>query len=202
MPELAFERASAGQPLKAGPEGRRALGRLAIAAVPGFYSLIPLGADKLEEVIGEQIGTAGTELQEASFAMADEAPAALVTWLPVEALDGARRAGSIGMMRHLERAATPAFLKALGEYSKVVEPIGGDGLYLSRVAVAPGFRGQGLGRRAVEQVIDAADGGDVSLHVAADNGPAIALYQSMGFEFSGGGGDYQSRAMRRPGRAD
>ena len=199
MPDAQFQRIAADQPpLADEPEMRRQLARLVIAAVPAFYDLIPLPVEALEDVIGNQIGTSGTELEQAAMASFGGSPAALVTWLACDRLDAARRAGSVGLMRQIDRASTPAFLKAVGDYSKSVEPFTGEGLYLSRVAVADAQRGQGLGRAAVQQVIDAGVGSDVWLHVAAGNEPAIALYRSMGFQFAANG-DFQSRAMRRPG---
>ena len=47
------------------------------------------------------------------------------------------------------------------------------------VAVDPSTRGQGLGRRIVEQALVRADG-DVKLHVEYDN-PAKRLYERIGF---------------------
>ena len=201
MPETKFERVPASHPPLANDEHlRNALSDYVIAAVPGFYSLIPLAPDSLRAIVGAQIGLAGTELQEAVMAMAGTEPAGLVTWLPSERLDAARRATSVGLMRHVDRSDLPKFMAALTQYGQTVEPFDGTGMYLSRVAVSTAHRGIGLGRAAVQQVIDAADGGDVWLHVADDNKPAIALYQAMGFEFLGSG-DYGSRAMRRPGGA-
>lgn len=179
---------------------RNTLAQFVISAAPAFYALIPMTGNTMRSIVGAQIGLEGSELQEAAMALVDAEPAALVTWLPSEQLDVARRATSVGLMRQIDRSELTAFMSALTQYGQMVEPVHSSGMYLSRVAVSPNHRGLGLGRAAVQQVIDAAEGEDVSLHVASDNKGAIALYRSMGFEFLNSG-DYKSRAMRRSGRA-
>jgi len=47
------------------------------------------------------------------------------------------------------------------------------------VAVAPAFRGQGIGERLLRRAVDACEG-DVALHVEYDN-PARRLYERVGF---------------------
>lgn len=196
-----FERIAAERPPLADDAAlRRTLGELLISAVPRFYSLVPLADEQLADAVGEMIGKAGGEMEFASAMLANARAEAVVTWLPLSHLPTAQRMGSIELMRHVGREGAGDFLRAIGGYSKSVEPIEGTGTYLSRVAVAEDARGRGLGRLAVGEVIDAASGGDVWLHVAADNEAAIRLYQSMDFELSSSSG-FESRAMRRPGQA-
>jgi len=198
-PAASFARVAADQPpLDSDPELRRRLGGYIAAAVPDFYNLLPISADKLAYTLGAALGLAGSELENASMGCLGKEPVALVTWLPLERLDAARRAATIALMREINRKEAGAFLAAVGQYGKMVEPIDGQGVYLSRVTVDPGARGTGLGRRAVMEVIDAATGEDVWLHVAQHNAMAIRTYDSLGFEFVADG-DYLSRAMRRPG---
>lgn len=197
--DIQFERVSALEPPMAGSDELRiALGRLAISASPAFYDLVPLAPDALALAVGDSIGVAGSELESAAAALSGESPIALVCWVSMERLDAARRATAVGVMRRIDSARMGEFLKCTAEYSKTVEPVSGNGLYLSRVAVGPDFRGQGAGRCAVCEVIQAAHGADVWLHVAQDNQSASRLYQSLGFEFTGADG-YASRAMRRAG---
>eukprot|EP00965_Chrysotila_dentata_P049271 1633286-Pleurochrysis_carterae.AAC.1 len=59
-----------------------------------------------------------------------------------------------------------------------------DGMYLSHMAVSPGFRQRGLGRRLLlaaeaEACQNEAEG--IYLHVEPNNEPAIRLYESTGF---------------------
>lgn len=63
-----------------------------------------------------------------------------------------------------------------------------DSAHLVAMWVSPEARQLGLGIRLVEAVVDwARDSGyeAVTLQVAEDNAPAIALYQKLGFQFTG-----------------
>ena len=58
-------------------------------------------------------------------------------------------------------------------------------LLLTNLAVNPADRRQNLGRRLVQQVLEAADGSPVVLEVERDNDAAIALYRACGFQVTG-----------------
>ncbi|MDI3314716.1 MAG: ribosomal protein S18-alanine N-acetyltransferase [Mycobacterium sp.] len=49
------------------------------------------------------------------------------------------------------------------------------------IGVDPAYRGRGIGRRLLEQLLSFAAGSPVYLEVRTDNAPAIALYRSLGF---------------------
>lgn len=197
--DLHVERVSADRPPLAGNDELKAtVGGLLAAAVPQFYRLLPIKAGTLDRVLGDAVGSPGSEFANAFMAATADAPAGIVTSVATEQLPRAQQAGTIGLMRHIDSADIAGFRSAVAGYSKAVEPIGGGGQYLSRVAVAPQAQGQGIGRRLVEQVIALADGGDVWLHVAAGNEGAIRLYRSLGFEFASDQ-PFESRAMRRRG---
>ncbi len=51
--------------------------------------------------------------------------------------------------------------------------------HLSRIAIAPEMRGQGLGRELLQRLMQPAQ--SYALFVYADNAPAIRLYQKLGF---------------------
>ena len=53
------------------------------------------------------------------------------------------------------------------------------GRYVTGVGVVPWFRGQGLGRKLMQRMIDS--GLPLSLHVRKGNDPARNLYLSLGF---------------------
>jgi ribosomal protein S18 acetylase RimI-like enzyme len=78
----------------------------------------------------------------------------------------------------------PAFLSRMAAAARLFLPVPKDSLYLSRIAVAPRLRGQGLGRVLMTEFLRAgwrAGIGRFDLDVAADNEPAIRLYRSFGF---------------------
>jgi ribosomal protein S18 acetylase RimI-like enzyme len=198
---LAISAVAANEPPLSGNDAlKSALGGMLAAAVPHFYGLLPLEGSVLHRALGEAIGTTGSEFANAFMAGDSDKPAGIVTALPAQDLARAQQASTLMLMRHVDRADMAAFRSAIGGYSETVEPIEGSGQYLSRVAVAPAARGQGVGRALVERIIALAEGGDVWLHVASDNGAAIRLYESLGFEFASAA-PYNSRAMRRSGKA-
>ena len=178
---------------------RKTLGEYFAAAVPHFYSLVPLDPPVLHGLLGDLVGVAGSEFENSFMAGTAEVPSGIVASVPIDRLQRAQQASMISLMRHIERQDLAVFRSAVGEYSSSVESIEGSGHYLSRVAVAPQARGAGLGERLVEQIIGDAAGADVWLHVAKDNWNAIRLYERLGFEFVSDA-HFRSRAMRRRGR--
>jgi ribosomal-protein-alanine N-acetyltransferase len=49
------------------------------------------------------------------------------------------------------------------------------------IGVDAAYQGQGIGRQLLAALLEYADDGTVFLEVRTDNGPAIALYESVGF---------------------
>ena len=52
---------------------------------------------------------------------------------------------------------------------------------MMNIAVGDGFRRRGIARALVEELIRRLDAYQLTLEVRASNGPAIALYESLGF---------------------
>jgi len=70
------------------------------------------------------------------------------------------------------------------EFNAGVPPVREPSLYLSKIFVTEQFRGRGLARTMLAELYGLARTEDlhgVSLHVRADNAPALALYASEGF---------------------
>ena len=67
------------------------------------------------------------------------------------------------------------------------------------IAVSPGHRGRGLGRRMLRELLDAVRGSfdAVSLSVRADN-PAVRLYERTGFRAVGGDTEAEDGAVAEP----
>ena len=53
---------------------------------------------------------------------------------------------------------------------------------MMNIAVAEGFRRRGIARNLVEELIRQLDAYQLTLEVRVSNAPAIALYESMGFQ--------------------
>lgn len=191
---------AADQPPLAGNEGlRRTLGGWLVAAVPHFYSLMPIAPSTLHQIVGDSIGSAGSEFENALMAGDGSEPRGVATWIALPRLRTAQQMSTIMLMRHVDRGDLATFRAAVAEYGKGVEPIDAEGVYCPRITVAPEARGKGIGRALLERIrLDAGDQ-DVWLHVASDNVRAIAVYRTLGFEF-GSDGDYASRAMKWPRR--
>lgn len=64
---------------------------------------------------------------------------------------------------------------------------GADELWVIDLSIHPGFRGRGIGRSVLKQVIARAEsrGVPVGLYVDPMNPPALELYRSLGFEVYG-----------------
>lgn len=98
--------------------------------------------------------------------------------------------------RALLRRPTAAFIAApdatgLAGYALLLFRRGSKVARLYSIAVDPGQRGRGLGRRLVEAAIDLArrrQAGILRLEVRVDNPGAIALYRGLGFH------DFATRA--------
>lgn len=63
--------------------------------------------------------------------------------------------------------------------------VAGEVADLDRIAVLPALRGRGVARDLLDDLVDRArdlGAGRMLLEVAADNGPAIGLYESYGFD--------------------
>jgi ribosomal-protein-alanine N-acetyltransferase len=87
-----------------------------------------------------------------------------------------------------------ADLRAYGAIS-----LAGDVADLDRIAVLPEARGRGLARDLLDRLIDRArdlGAARMLLEVAADNAPALGLYESFGFD------TISTRKAYYPGRVD
>jgi diamine N-acetyltransferase len=73
-------------------------------------------------------------------------------------------------------------------FALTYEDPGGEGYYVWRFMVAQGFQGRGIGRRAMELLLDRWRGlgaTEARLSVIPGNRGAIGLYESLGFELTG-----------------
>jgi ribosomal protein S18 acetylase RimI-like enzyme len=97
-----------------------------------------------------------------------------------------------GKMRVVEVAGMMAGLLELSERP--------DALFVDNIALAPGFRGRGLGSDLLRSVMDAAAarGLGVQLQVLRVN-PARRLYERLGFRVTGETGTHYQMAWSPPG---
>lgn len=65
-----------------------------------------------------------------------------------------------------------------------VVPVGSDGVHVAELVVHPDHRREGRAEELLRRVVDDADG-PVTLLVAPDNEPALALYRKLGFAVTG-----------------
>ncbi|HEX4861805.1 MAG TPA: GNAT family N-acetyltransferase [Rhizomicrobium sp.] len=156
------------------------LAELSLSAQPEFYRLIPLSRDAILDGVARQIAEPAFDMARA-FVLSDGSDAALITDTDMAMLASAQMAALMAFLRLVPASAKREFQERMRAYSASIEPIDDAGRYVSRVAVASGRQGQGLGRRAMSDYLGRVGAVKVHLHVHRDNAAAIALYRSQGF---------------------
>jgi ribosomal protein S18 acetylase RimI-like enzyme len=161
-------------------DDRRAIARLLYLANPQFYGGLP--DEARIDVLAPLIGTRGTDLEPVRVIEIDGAIAGMWCGLfPAEQSAGRQLKLLALLASRLERTMWTALQQHCASYAGTLSAPPSGSLYLSRIAVAESARGRGVGRRLVDDFVAAANGAAVSLHVRADNKPAIQLYQDAGF---------------------
>lgn len=102
-------------------------------------------------------------------------------------LKKARRGDSLALMRSVSGEFREQLMQRLENLAGLFPSVGEDEFYLSKVGLAPEFRGKGLGRMLVQRYIEeGARRGHAKfrLDVCAGNEAAIGCYLSSGFVIS------------------
>jgi ribosomal protein S18 acetylase RimI-like enzyme len=192
---VVFEKVTA-EALRADRARALRLAALSLSAQPEFYSLIPSPRAAILEAVALQIADPAFDMAEA-FVLRDGEDVALITDTGMALLAAAQMAALMAFLRAAPKDGVKALQTRMRAYSATIEPIADMGRYVSRVAVAPGRRGEGLGRHAMSDYLHRAGAAKVHLHVHRDNAPAIALYRALGFVPRGDAG-YVFAAFTRP----
>lgn len=177
-----------------GRAGALALAEMSYSAACDFYDLIPLPHDGVLELISSQLGAPETETSDFYVLSRDGEALALLSALPSEMLVRAKQDATLAIIRGLDRASKARYMASLESYTPIVEPFDVGSFYLTRIAVRAGARRNGAGTAAMQRFIELGAGQLLSLHVKADNIPAISLYQKFGFQFISDG-PFRFRAM-------
>lgn len=93
--------------------------------------------------------------------------------------------GLAGLLSFYGPMRTPAIVSRVLRVEKIIAPPKGDLHYIAHLGVAPDLRSHGIGRRLVEQLLDAGRAlgrKTAALDVAVHNERAYALYERMGFK--------------------
>lgn len=159
------------------------IARLCLSTSPDFYGLVPWPAERVLEFIVGQLGKPGTETADIYGLSRDGEPVGIIATLPSAVVDRVKREGALAIIRQLGAGDRAVYMERLGLYSATVEPLNTESLYLSRIAVAPSAHGTGAGIEAMRRFLDLGSGRALSLHVKADNAPAVGLYRRYGFDF-------------------
>ena len=163
------------------PAERRACGDMIFRALPQFYELLPLPRDTICDVLGEQIGKSGTEVEQAYILRSGDAILATLTAVPADRFATAKKNGLFSLLRHVPRSQMVALTKAMATFESRVCPAPPDGLYLARLGVND--KGAvGSGTRLLRSVLAERTEQCFSLHVRRAN-PAAWLYRKLGFEY-------------------
>lgn len=160
-----------------------ALAEMSYSTAPDFYDLIPASHERLLELIADQLGMPGTETSDLHVLARNHEDVALVAALSSGKVDRAKQDSTLAIVRSLDRAGRTEYMASLSGYTATVEPFDVDSFYLTRIAVAACARRSGAGAEAMRRFVDLGAGRPLSLHVKADNIPAISLYKKFGFQF-------------------
>ncbi len=157
-----------------------ALATLCWSASPEFYAVISTDKDALLPAIGRQIGEPGFDMP-GVLAMRRVTDVGLVAGLDLSLLAAGQMAALVALIKHVPQGARTRFTAEMRRHASGVEPVDAEGHYITRVAVAPVCRGEGLGRAMMCEYLSRFAQAEVHLHVRRDNAAAIALYRSLGF---------------------
>jgi ribosomal protein S18 acetylase RimI-like enzyme len=166
--------------LRADPARALRLAMLTMSAQPLFYEIFQVERGAMVEAMAAQLAEPGFDAELVFVLRRDDgADLAVITGLPLAALPSAQIASTAALLKQVAAAQRKAVMTRLRAYSAGIEPIDDSGHYVSRVAVAPESRGQGLGRRAMRDYVEQLGAQNAHLHVRYDNAPAIAVYRSL-----------------------
>jgi ribosomal protein S18 acetylase RimI-like enzyme len=157
------------------------LAELAMGAQPLFYRATAIEGGALVEAVARQIAEPGFDMAVAFVLRAGGNDIALIAGLPLAALASAQAASMAALLKLAPASARKQTAAAIKRYAAGIEPIADTGHYVSRVAVVPARKGQGLGRQALSLYLDRLGAVATHLHVHRENAPAIALYRALGF---------------------
>ena len=156
-------------------ERRTAICELILDAGSGYYQSLGLSRPEIIEHIETEILRAQGELG-SIFTLEDEnGLSGLVASVAENDLESSRKMSLARALKKMSSEGRRATLARMREHNAAIAPHFGGGRYLSRIAVAPAHRGQGIGSLLMQRVLAALEGETISLHVDRDNKAAIAL---------------------------
>lgn len=158
----------------------KGLAELVWMAGQDFYGGFPQDRDIVLRAIGRQIGSPEFDLAD-TLVLHDSEDAALVAGTAVASLSAAQTTAALIHLKSAGRAHRTELAAHLRAYSAQLEPVDGTGHYISRVAVAPHRRGNGLGRHTMTEYLARLGRITAHLHVHRSNAPAVSLYKALGF---------------------
>jgi ribosomal protein S18 acetylase RimI-like enzyme len=180
-------------------ERRTAICELIFDAGSGYYQSLGLSRPETIEHIEAEVLRAPGELA-SIFTLEDEnGVSGLVASVLENDLDAGQKMSLARALKKMPSDKRQAASARMREHNTRIAPHFGGGRYLSRIAVLPAYRGQGIGSLLMQRVLAALEDEAVSLHVDRENEVAVALYRKFGFEPQGDA-DYRMMFYRRPGR--
>jgi|GEM_PF-5100761 len=149
-----------------------------------FYKDLPILHSACLQMISEEFTMPDTECYNPLLAIAEHEVVGIVCYYPAAQLEARQKSSMLSVMRKLGRAERKAFNTKRRSANNSVEPAsGGDGIYISRVAISTNHRGTGIGTQLMRKLVDTNNKQRMKLHVDKDNAAAILFYQNFGFRF-------------------
>jgi ribosomal protein S18 acetylase RimI-like enzyme len=175
--------------LGAEPAGSRFLAAtvpLVHAAAPAYFDWVFGGRAEALARLERWLARPSSEvaLDRVTLLLEDDAVHGASVALAGAELAACRSADGRALLAETPSAGRGALLGRLAAVRSLFAPVAAEEWYLSKVAVAPGRRGRGIGRRLVESYLERGTAAGFSrfrLDVEAGNSVAIGLYESLGF---------------------
>lgn len=154
-----------------------------------FYDWFFGGDDAARMILEERKARSSSEtsLSRVTIPFYEDSPVGGFIGLSGAELQACRKADMLALMKEKKADSSFNLTERFSAARELFPQVAPEVYYLSKIWVAPDFRGQGLGRKILQGFLEtgrAAGFKTFQLDVSADNTPAVRLYQACGFQMA------------------